>query len=136
MSFHPFSESDAARFREFAGLFAQCRQTFRDTVNGTAEWRPAPGSIAAQDREAALRDDSPFGETNGGVPALVAIPSCSWQANSSARSERCTSGRRSWSRQQHACAVHWSIAPMSSGSYSEQTLNHSSSDLPVPCLRC
>jgi len=74
VSFHPFSESDAARFCEFAGLFAQCRQTFRDSVDGTAEWRPSPGSIAAQDREAALRDDSPFGETNGGVPALVAIP--------------------------------------------------------------
>jgi hypothetical protein len=74
MSFQPFSESDAARFREFAGLFAQCRQTFRDTVNETAEWRPSPGSIAAQDREAALRDDSQYAESNGGLPALVVIP--------------------------------------------------------------
>lgn len=74
MSFQPFSESDAARFREFAELFAECRQAFRDTVNGTNEWRPNPGSIAAQDREAALRDDGQYAESNGGLPALVVIP--------------------------------------------------------------
>lgn len=73
MSFQLFSESDAARFREFAGLFAQCRQTFRDTVDGTAEWRPSPGSIAALDREAALRDHNPYAESNGGLPALASI---------------------------------------------------------------
>jgi hypothetical protein len=29
MTFQPFSQSDAARFREFAELFAECRQAFR-----------------------------------------------------------------------------------------------------------
>jgi hypothetical protein len=73
MSFQAFSKSDAARFREFAELFAECRQAFRDTVNGTNEWRPSPGSIAAQDREAAL-SDSEYAESNGSLPALVVIP--------------------------------------------------------------
>jgi hypothetical protein len=71
MSFQPFSDDDAAKFREFAGLLAQCRQAYRDTFNETNEWRPSPESIAARDREMALRDDNPHADGEGGLPALV-----------------------------------------------------------------